>query len=121
MVMHKNLEGPAVFEMLNGALEVACREKRVNEERNIKILIAQMHVTKGELQEALEKLKNLLQENPRDFRPYLRQVHDIRMYITLEDVLYLTRLPVVDSAVILVCDMGISASPSRGGPCEGTR
>ncbi|CAH9123220.1 unnamed protein product [Cuscuta epithymum] len=73
MVMHKNQEGPAVFEMLNGALEVACREKRVNEERNIKILIAQMHVIKGELQEALEKLKNLVQENPRDFRPYLCQ------------------------------------------------
>lgn len=46
MVMHKNLEGPAVFEMLNGALEVAHREKRVNKERNIKILIAQMHVVK---------------------------------------------------------------------------
>lgn len=46
MVMHKNFEGPAVFEMLNGALEVACQEKRVNEERNIKILVAQMHVVK---------------------------------------------------------------------------
>ena len=46
MVMHKNLEGPAVFEMLNKALEFACREKRVVEERNIKILIAQMHVVK---------------------------------------------------------------------------
>ncbi|CAH9144283.1 unnamed protein product [Cuscuta epithymum] len=83
MVMHKNLEGPAVFEMLNGALEVACREKRVNEERNIKILIAQMHVTKGELQEALEKLKNLLQENPRDFRPYLRQ--SIRLLLPIQE------------------------------------
>lgn len=46
MVMHKNLEGPAVFEMLNKALEVARRENRVSEERNIKILIAQMHVVK---------------------------------------------------------------------------
>lgn len=46
MVMHKNVEGPAVFEMLNGALEVARQEKRVNEERNIKILVAQMYVVK---------------------------------------------------------------------------
>lgn len=46
MVMHKNLEGPAVFEMLNKALDIARREKRVIEERNIRILIAQMHVVK---------------------------------------------------------------------------
>lgn len=44
MVMHKNHEGPAVFVMLNKALEVACRGKRLTEERNIQILIAQMHV-----------------------------------------------------------------------------
>uniref|UniRef100_A0A2P2J1T0 Uncharacterized protein MANES_S022800 n=1 Tax=Rhizophora mucronata TaxID=61149 RepID=A0A2P2J1T0_RHIMU len=44
MVMHKNFEGPAVFEMLNKALELARRDKRVTEERNIRILIAQMHV-----------------------------------------------------------------------------
>lgn len=46
MVMHKNFEGPTVFEMLNKALEVARREKRVTEERNIRILIAQMHLVK---------------------------------------------------------------------------
>ncbi|KAM3359809.1 hypothetical protein BC332_30511 [Capsicum chinense] len=73
MVMHKNFEGPAVFEMLNGALEVARKEKRVNEERNIKILVAQMHVVKGELEEALQKFQLLVKENPRDFRPYLCQ------------------------------------------------
>lgn len=46
MVMHKKLEGPAVFDMLNKALEIARHEKRVTEERNIRILIAQMHVVK---------------------------------------------------------------------------
>jgi len=44
MVMHKNHEGDAVFDMLNKALELACREQRVTEERNIKILTAQMHL-----------------------------------------------------------------------------
>ena len=46
MVMHKNHEGPAVFEMLDRALELARSEKKVNEERNIRILTAQMHVVK---------------------------------------------------------------------------
>ncbi|KAL6952991.1 hypothetical protein U1Q18_040904 [Sarracenia purpurea var. burkii] len=73
MVMHKNHEGPAVFEMLNKALCVACREKRVTEERNVRILIAQMHVVKGELEEGLKIFQILVDENPRDFRPYLCQ------------------------------------------------
>ena len=46
MVMHKNKEGAAVFEMLDRALEVARRENKVNEERNIRILVAQMHLIK---------------------------------------------------------------------------
>lgn len=46
MAMQKNHEGPAVFEMLNKALDVARHEKRITEERNIRILIAQMHVAK---------------------------------------------------------------------------
>ena len=44
MAMHKIHEGPAVFEMLNNAQELASRENRVTEERKIRILIAQMHV-----------------------------------------------------------------------------
>ncbi|XP_021895543.1 protein SLOW GREEN 1, chloroplastic isoform X2 [Carica papaya] len=70
MVMHKNHEGPAVFEMLNKALNVAQHKKRKTEERSIKILIAQMH---GELEEGLKKFQDLVNENPRDFRPYLCQ------------------------------------------------
>ncbi|KAL5714731.1 hypothetical protein ACHQM5_016651 [Ranunculus cassubicifolius] len=73
MVMHKNLEGPAVFEMLDKALDLARRENRVTEERNIKILTAQMHVVKGELGDGLKKFHDLIDENPRDFRPYLCQ------------------------------------------------
>ncbi|KAK9678701.1 hypothetical protein RND81_11G228000 [Saponaria officinalis] len=73
MVMHKNHEGPAIFDMLNEALELAQREQRVAEERNIKILIAQMLLVKGELDEASKKYQELINENPRDFRPYLCQ------------------------------------------------
>lgn len=46
LAMHKNHEGPEIFKMLNESLEIARREKRVTEERNIKILIAQMHVVR---------------------------------------------------------------------------
>ncbi|XP_010263841.1 PREDICTED: protein SLOW GREEN 1, chloroplastic [Nelumbo nucifera] len=71
MVMHKNHEGSAVFEMLDKALLLSQRGKRVTEERNIRILIAQMHVVKGDLEEALKRFQDLVNDNPRDFRPYL--------------------------------------------------
>ncbi|KAI3427517.1 TPR_REGION domain-containing protein [Psidium guajava] len=74
MVMHKNQEGPAVFEMLNKALELARREKRVTEERNIRILIAQMHVVEGDLNAGLKDFQDLVNDNHRDFRPYLCQL-----------------------------------------------
>lgn len=73
LCMHKRLEGPTVFEMLEKALQLAISEERVPEERNIKLLIAQMHVVKGELDVASEKLQNLINEDPRDFRPHLCQ------------------------------------------------
>ncbi|KAI3940218.1 hypothetical protein MKW92_041788 [Papaver armeniacum] len=73
MVMHKNHEDGALFEMLSKALEVARNENRVTEERNIRILIAQMNVVKGNLEEGLRKFQDLVDDNPRDFRPYLCQ------------------------------------------------
>lgn len=71
--MQKKLEGPSVFEMLENALQLATSEKRVPEERNIKLLIAQMHVVMGQLDVASEKLQNLINEDPRDFRSHLCQ------------------------------------------------
>ncbi|KAF8724930.1 hypothetical protein HU200_020645 [Digitaria exilis] len=73
LCMHKKLEGPTVFEMLGNALQLAASEKRVREERNIKLLITQMHVVMGQLDVASEKLQNLINEDPRDFRPHLCQ------------------------------------------------
>ncbi|XP_057417093.1 protein SLOW GREEN 1, chloroplastic isoform X2 [Lotus japonicus] len=73
MVMHKNHEGPAVFEMLNKARELASNENRVTEERNIRILIAQMLVVQGNLEEGLKRFQDLIDENYRDFRPYFCQ------------------------------------------------
>ncbi|XP_027942711.1 protein SLOW GREEN 1, chloroplastic [Vigna unguiculata] len=73
MAMHKNHEGPAIFEMLNKAQELASRENRVTEERNIRILIAQMHAVQGNLEEGIKRLQELIDQNPRDFRPYICQ------------------------------------------------
>uniref|UniRef100_A0A0D9WDH5 Uncharacterized protein n=1 Tax=Leersia perrieri TaxID=77586 RepID=A0A0D9WDH5_9ORYZ len=73
LCMHKRSEGPTVFEMLEKALQLAISEERVPEERNIKLLIAQMHVVKGQLDVASEKLQTLINEDPRDFRPHLCQ------------------------------------------------
>ncbi|KAL5075285.1 hypothetical protein RYX36_014269 [Vicia faba] len=73
MVMHKNNEGPAVFETLNKALELAIRENKVTEERNIRILTAQMLVVQGDLEEGLKRCQDLINQDPRDFRPYLCQ------------------------------------------------
>uniref|UniRef100_A0ACD5TKM5 Uncharacterized protein n=1 Tax=Avena sativa TaxID=4498 RepID=A0ACD5TKM5_AVESA len=73
LCMHKRSESPTAFEMLEKALQLAVSEERVPEERNIKLLIAQMHVVKGDLDAASEKLQNLINEDPRDFRPHLCQ------------------------------------------------
>ncbi|KAK2444877.1 protein SLOW GREEN 1, chloroplastic [Trifolium repens] len=72
-VMNKNNEGSAVFEMLNKALELAINENKVTEERNIRILTAQMLVVQGDLEEGLKRCQDLIDQNPRDFRPYLCQ------------------------------------------------
>ncbi|KAH9607972.1 hypothetical protein KSS87_006259 [Heliosperma pusillum] len=88
MVMHKNREGPAVFDMLNQALDLAHREKRVTEERNIKILVAQMHLVKGELDEASKKYQELIIENPRDFRPYLCQAATHELHAKFQGIIY---------------------------------
>lgn len=45
MVMHKTHD-PSLFDMLKEAMEFARQGNRVTEERNIQVLIGQMHVVK---------------------------------------------------------------------------
>ncbi|XP_020572623.1 protein SLOW GREEN 1, chloroplastic [Phalaenopsis equestris] len=73
LAMHKNKEGPAAFVMLDKALDIAHRERRLSEERSIRIIIAQMYVLKGDLDVALRQFEDLIKEEPRDFRPHLCQ------------------------------------------------
>ncbi|CAN8229577.1 unnamed protein product [Cochlearia groenlandica] len=74
MVMHKTHDSSSsVFDMLKEAIEVARQGDRVTEVRNIQILMGQMHIVKGEFEQGLKIFKEMVKENPRDFRPYLCQ------------------------------------------------
>ncbi|KAH7681879.1 TPR-like protein [Dioscorea alata] len=73
LAMYQNGEAPAAFEMLNQALKIADSENQVTARRNIKLLIAELHVLKGDMEMALKELEELVNEDPRDFRPYLYQ------------------------------------------------
>ncbi|KFK30511.1 hypothetical protein AALP_AA7G271400 [Arabis alpina] len=72
MVMHKSHDS-SVFDMLNEAMEVARQGNRVTEERNIQVLMGQMHIVKGQFEEGLKIFQQMVKDNPRDFRPYLCQ------------------------------------------------
>ncbi|XP_010437067.1 PREDICTED: protein SLOW GREEN 1, chloroplastic [Camelina sativa] len=72
MVMHKTHDS-SVFDMLMEAMEVARQGNRVTEERNIQVLIGQMHIVKGQFEEGLKVFQQMVNDNPRDFRPYLCQ------------------------------------------------
>ncbi|CAH2075974.1 unnamed protein product [Thlaspi arvense] len=72
MVMHKTHDS-SVFDMLTEAMEVARQGNRVTEERNIQVLIGQMHIVKGQFEEGLKIFQQMVNDNPRDFRPYLCQ------------------------------------------------
>uniref|UniRef100_A0A1J3JG91 Protein SLOW GREEN 1, chloroplastic n=2 Tax=Noccaea caerulescens TaxID=107243 RepID=A0A1J3JG91_NOCCA len=72
MVMHKTHD-PSLFDMLKEAMEFARQGNRVTEERNIQVLIGQMHIVKGQFEEGLKIFQQMVKDNPRDFRPYLCQ------------------------------------------------
>ncbi|KAE8728278.1 hypothetical protein F3Y22_tig00004630pilonHSYRG00097 [Hibiscus syriacus] len=62
MVMHRNHEGPAIFEMLNEALKVAMPFVLVSF-----LSILRSSWGKGELEEGMKKFQDLINDNPRDF------------------------------------------------------
>ncbi|XP_059646983.1 protein SLOW GREEN 1, chloroplastic-like [Cornus florida] len=54
-------------------MEVCKREKKKEDLRDFKLLIAQIRVIEGSYNEALKVYQELVKEEPRDFRPYLCQ------------------------------------------------
>ncbi|GAB4833675.1 hypothetical protein Ancab_031920 [Ancistrocladus abbreviatus] len=62
-----------VLKRIEGATERCKQEKRKDEMRDFKLLIAQVRVIEGNYTEALKIYQELVKEEPRDFRPYLCQ------------------------------------------------
>ncbi|KAF7818543.1 protein SLOW GREEN 1, chloroplastic-like [Senna tora] len=55
------------------AVEFCKKEKRKSDVRDLKLLIAQIKVMEGHYSDALKAYQELVNEEPRDFRPYLCQ------------------------------------------------
>ncbi|CAA6656843.1 unnamed protein product [Spirodela intermedia] len=62
-----------ILERIQGAMELCKKEKKKEELRDFKLLVAQVRVMEGMYEEALEVYQELVKEEPRDFRPYLCQ------------------------------------------------
>lgn len=62
-----------ILERIQGAMELCKKEKRKEELRDFKLLVAQVRVMEGSYEEALGLYQELVKEEPRDFRPYLCQ------------------------------------------------
>ncbi|KGN58898.1 protein SLOW GREEN 1, chloroplastic [Cucumis sativus] len=63
----------AILNRVEEALEHCKKHKGKSEERDFKLLIAQIKVMEGSYSEALKDYQELKREEPRDFRPYLCQ------------------------------------------------
>uniref|UniRef100_A0A7N0UCK0 Chloroplast lumen common family protein n=1 Tax=Kalanchoe fedtschenkoi TaxID=63787 RepID=A0A7N0UCK0_KALFE len=62
-----------VLERIEKAMEVCKKERKKEDLRDFKLLIAQIRVIEGNYNEALKVYQGLVKEEPRDFRPYLCQ------------------------------------------------
>ncbi|CAA6654874.1 unnamed protein product [Spirodela intermedia] len=62
-----------VLKRIEGAMELCKKEKRNDDLRDFKLLVAQVKVLEGNYLEALKLYQDLVKEEPRDFRPYLCQ------------------------------------------------
>ncbi|KAL9228653.1 hypothetical protein vseg_004208 [Gypsophila vaccaria] len=77
MAVSQGEEGSGELDVVSGrikeAIEKCRKEKRKDEVRDFRLLIAQVRVIEGNYDEALRIYQELVKEDPRDFRPYLCQ------------------------------------------------
>ncbi|PKA56354.1 hypothetical protein AXF42_Ash014857 [Apostasia shenzhenica] len=62
-----------ILKRVESAMETCKKQKRNEDVRDFKLLIAQIKVIETKYEEALKIYKELVKEEPRDFRPYLCQ------------------------------------------------
>ncbi|KAF8395056.1 hypothetical protein HHK36_018995 [Tetracentron sinense] len=63
-----------VLKMIENAMKICKKEKKKDELRNFKLLVAQVQLIEGNYTDSLKVYQELVKEEPRDFRPYLCQV-----------------------------------------------
>ncbi|CBI32668.3 unnamed protein product, partial [Vitis vinifera] len=62
-----------VLKRIEAAMERCKKEKKKEDLRDFKLLVAQIRVIEGKYNDALKVYQELVKEEPRDFRPYLCQ------------------------------------------------
>lgn len=62
-----------LLKKIEAVMEKCKEDKKKEELRDLKLLVAQIRVIEGKYDEALRLYNELVKENPRDFRPYLCQ------------------------------------------------
>ncbi|PIA38882.1 hypothetical protein AQUCO_02700232v1 [Aquilegia coerulea] len=62
-----------VMKRMESAMEKCKKEKKKEDLRDFKLLVAQVRVVEGKYTDALKVYQELVKEEPRDFRPYLCQ------------------------------------------------
>ncbi|KAG6556837.1 hypothetical protein Mapa_001784 [Marchantia paleacea] len=73
VVMQKNGEDERALELLGEAVKKAVDEGQAKEATNLRMLLGQMHTIQGNLDEAMEQYRTVVEEDPQDYRPYLCQ------------------------------------------------
>uniref|UniRef100_A0A0D6R4F8 Uncharacterized protein n=1 Tax=Araucaria cunninghamii TaxID=56994 RepID=A0A0D6R4F8_ARACU len=72
-VMHKLGEDDVMLKMVEELLQKAVEQKSVEEAYNMKLVLAHVYIVQDNLEEALKQYQHLIDENSKDFRPYLCQ------------------------------------------------
>ncbi|KAF8396693.1 hypothetical protein HHK36_018320 [Tetracentron sinense] len=62
-----------VLKRIENAMEICRKEKKNEDLRDFKLLVAQIKVIEGDYMDALKVYQELVKEEPKDFRPYLCQ------------------------------------------------
>ncbi|BBN08082.1 hypothetical protein MPTK1_4g08730 [Marchantia polymorpha subsp. ruderalis] len=73
VVMQKNGEDEQALELLGEAVKKAVDAGQAKEATNLRMLLGQMHTIQGNLDEAMELYRTVVEEDPQDYRPYLCQ------------------------------------------------
>uniref|UniRef100_A0A0A0KMW6 Uncharacterized protein n=2 Tax=Cucumis sativus TaxID=3659 RepID=A0A0A0KMW6_CUCSA len=73
LLMDRCGEGEAVIRRLEEALRIAENENKAKEARDVKLIMAQIQFLQKNVEEALKSYKELVKEDPSDFRPYFCQ------------------------------------------------